>query len=167
MKTVTTNKAVNSDRDVTLPIIHLTGEIVTLTTTTVPARYLECNGATISRTTYSGLFSKIGTNFGAGDGSTTFKLPDLRGEFIRGFDHGRGIDSGRILGSWQADEFKSHNHATWHTKQLIADYIEMGGNLVAHRPGGGIAWQSNAVLQNLGGNETRPNNVALMHCIKY
>ena len=48
--------------------------------------YLLCNGQAVSRTTYSALFSAIGTNFGAGDGSTTFNVPDYRGCFLRGFD---------------------------------------------------------------------------------
>lgn len=67
----------------------------------VPVGYLELAGQAISRTTYSALFALFGTNYGAGDGSTTFNLPDLRGEFVRGFDHGRGIDTGRTLGSFQ------------------------------------------------------------------
>ena len=67
----------------------------------VPDGYLELAGQAISRTTYSALFTLFGTTYGAGDGSTTFNLPDLRGEFVRGWDHGRGIDTGRTLGSFQ------------------------------------------------------------------
>lgn len=67
----------------------------------VPAGYLELAGQAISRTTYSALYALFGTTYGVGDGSTTFNLPDLRGEFVRGFDHGRGIDAGRTLGSSQ------------------------------------------------------------------
>lgn len=55
-----------------------------------PSGYLKANGALVSRTTYATLFAAIGTTFGAGDGSTTFALPDLRGEFLRGWDDGRG-----------------------------------------------------------------------------
>ncbi|WP_052699841.1 phage tail protein [Martelella endophytica] len=66
-----------------------------------PAGWLECDGALISRTAYAGLFAAIGTTFGGGDGATTFKLPDLRGEFLRGWDHGRGVDAGRAFGSFQ------------------------------------------------------------------
>ncbi|WP_339352802.1 phage tail protein [Acinetobacter beijerinckii] len=67
----------------------------------VPDGYLELAGQAISRTTYSALFALFGTIYGDGNGSTTFNLPDLRGEFVRGWDHGRGIDSGRSLGSSQ------------------------------------------------------------------
>lgn len=52
--------------------------------TTYPSGYLYCNGAAVSRTTYSELFNALGTIYGAGDGSTTFNIPDLRGMFLRG-----------------------------------------------------------------------------------
>jgi|GEM_PF-5117927 len=76
-----------------------------------PSGYLKCNGAAVSRAVYAALFAAIGIRYGTGDGSTTFNLPDLRGEFIRGLDDGRGIDSGRALGTLQEDDFKSHDHA--------------------------------------------------------
>lgn len=75
-----------------------------------PTGWLKCNGAQISRTTYSALFAAIGTTYGSGNGSTTFHLPDFRGLFPRGFDDGRGIDSGRVFGSFQDSDNKSHNH---------------------------------------------------------
>ena len=94
-----------------------TSSITAIPVNSVPTGYLECNGAAISRATYADLFAVIGTNYGVGDGSTTFNLPDLRGEFIRGFDNGRGIDSGRLIGSPQADELKAHAHdfSIWNT----------------------------------------------------
>ena len=73
----------------------------------VPAGYLELAGQAISRTTYSALFALFGTTYGSGNGSTTFNLPDLRGEFVRGWDHGIGIDSGRTLGSHQDDAIQN------------------------------------------------------------
>ena len=77
----------------------------------VPAGYLECNGAAVSRTTYSALFAVIGTTYGSGNGSSTFNLPDLRGEFIRGYDNGRGVDSGRGMNNPQGSSNQSHNHS--------------------------------------------------------
>ena len=68
------------------------GSVFCMAVATVPSGYLECNGAAVSRTTYAALFAIIGTNYGTGNGSSTFNLPDLRGEFIRGFDNGRGAD---------------------------------------------------------------------------
>lgn len=76
----------------------------------VPEGYLKCNGANVSRTTYASLFNVIGTRYGVGNGSTTFTLPDLRGEFIRGWDDGRGVDAGRSLGSRQDGQNESHTH---------------------------------------------------------
>lgn len=50
----------------------------------VPTGWLQCNGAAVSRTTYARLFKKIGTKYGAGDGSTTFNLPDLQHRVLEG-----------------------------------------------------------------------------------
>lgn len=61
-----------------------TGAIIPFAGSNIPAGYLLCNGATVSRTTYANLFKVIGTTWGAGDGSTTFKLPDARGRFPEG-----------------------------------------------------------------------------------
>ncbi len=77
---------------------------------TAPAGYLICDGEAISRHTYAALFEAIGTCFGEGDGETTFNLPDCRGEFIRGWDNGRGIDAERVFGSHQADSLAKHTH---------------------------------------------------------
>lgn len=88
-----------------------TGCVFCRAAASVPAGYLECNGAAVSRTTYSALFAVIGTTYGSGNGSSTFNLPDLRGEFVRGFDNGRGVDSGRSMNNPQGSENKSHNHS--------------------------------------------------------
>ena len=72
---------------------------------------MECNGAAVSRTTYSALFAVIGEAYGAGNGSSTFNLPDLRGEFIRGFDNGKGTDSGRSIATSQGSQMFQHNHS--------------------------------------------------------
>lgn len=57
----------------------------------VPAGWLDCNGAAVSRATYSALFAEIGTAYGAGDGATTFNLPDLRGRALLGAGTGSGL----------------------------------------------------------------------------
>jgi len=72
----------------------------------VPPGYFECNGQAISRTTYAALFAAIGTTYGAGDASTTFNVPDMRDEFIR------GKSDSRPLGNKQAGSFANHTHAT-------------------------------------------------------
>ena len=86
-----------------------TGSVFCMAVATVPSGYLECNGQTLSRTTYAALFNIIGTQYGAPSGST-FKVPDLRGEFIRGFDNGRNVDPSRSIGTLQGDDNKLHNH---------------------------------------------------------
>jgi len=86
------------------------GAVFCLAVATVPADYLECNGAAVSRTTYAALFAVIGTAYGAGNGSSTFNIPDLRGNFVRGFDNGRGVDSGRSIATFQDQEYKLHTH---------------------------------------------------------
>jgi microcystin-dependent protein len=63
--------------------------------TAAPTGWLLCNGAAVSRVTYAALFAVIGTAFGSGDGSTTFRLPDTRGRFLRGVDSGVGLDPDR------------------------------------------------------------------------
>ena len=128
---------------------------------TAPTGYLKANGAAISRTTYADLFAAIGTTFGAGDGSTTFNMPDLRGEFMRGWDDSRGVDSGRSFGSAQADEFKSHNHT----------FTRPSGD-ASWNNGGGTNWWGltrniTETVTSTGGSETRPRNIALLACIKY
>lgn len=69
----------------------------------IPAGYLIEDGAEVGRVAYATLFEAIGTTYGAGDGATTFNLPDSRGEVWRGLDLSAGRDVGRVLGSKQGD----------------------------------------------------------------
>ena len=127
---------------------------------TAPTGWLKANGAAVSRTAYSALFAAIGTTYGGGDGFNTFNLPDLRGEFLRGWDDGRGADPGRVFGSFQADMIEAHTHT------LPSDSLDNTGNgYVGDSAGGGIARTANT--GSTGGTETRPRNVALLACIKY
>jgi phage-related tail fiber protein len=86
------------------------GAIVAFAMYGTSAGYLKANGAAVSRTTFARLFAVLGTYYGAGDGSTTFNLPDLRGRFIRAVDDGAGWDPGRALGSLQDSQNASHAH---------------------------------------------------------
>ena len=87
------------------------GSVFCMAVVSIPTGYLECNGAAVSRSTYSALFAIIGVNYGSGDGSSTFNVPDLRGEFVRGVDRGRGVDSGRNVATSQGGQNVSHNHS--------------------------------------------------------
>ncbi|MCE0461561.1 tail fiber protein [Pseudomonas uvaldensis] len=110
------------------------GDIKAVATLEPPNGWLKCNGSLVSRTQYAALFAAIGTRFGPGDGSTTFALPDLRGEFIRGWDDGRGIDAGRALGTAQVGQNASHTHtataanAGGHVHTLSATAASAGGH---------------------------------------
>jgi microcystin-dependent protein len=73
-----------------------TGEVKPFAGATVPAGHLLCFGQTISRTAYAGLFAVLGTTYGAGDGSTTFNLPDLRGIVVAGKDDMGGTNANRL-----------------------------------------------------------------------
>ena len=147
-------------QSVSLEEKQIIGKIDYIPYSTVPIGYLKANGAAISRTTYARLFAVIGTTFGVGDGSTTFELPDLRGEFIRAWDDGRGVDSTRVLGSAQGDEFKSHNHMFFGGSGTTS-----GGNYIDSTT---IESSFNSgYVKNSGGAETRPRNIALMAVIKY
>jgi microcystin-dependent protein len=150
-----------------------TGAVVYFPATVAPSGYVKANGALLSRTTYAALWAYAQASgnisatdgawqagmFSPGDGATTFRIPDLRGEFVRGWDNGRGVDSGRGIGTFQADEIKSHSHP-------IAESSGGAGN-------GGInsSFASdqavNVSTQAAGGTETRPRNIAALACIKY
>jgi microcystin-dependent protein len=138
------------------------GAVMSFAMNSAPTGWLKCDGTLINRTTYAVLFSAIGTLYGAGDGSTTFKLPDLRGEFIRGFDDGKGTDSGRTIGSFQTDELKSHNHniLTAGATQGITSAISYVGNYYQNNV-------DSTIIVNTGSVETRPRNIAMLYCIKY
>ncbi|MGC3984841.1 MAG: phage tail protein [Pseudorhodoferax sp.] len=86
------------------------GTCVMFAGSTPPPGWFKRNGAAVSRATYAALFAAIGTNYGAGDGSTTFNLPDDRGLVDRGLDEGRGLDPGRVLGSYQESQNRAHDH---------------------------------------------------------
>lgn len=124
------------------PLVDDVGVLGFFATTTAPNGWLKANGAAVSRTTYAALFDRIGTTHGAGDGSTTFNVPDMRGEFARGLDDGRGVDTGRVLGSAQADQNASHTH-TGTTGTQSSDHTHSGttaaGGLHSHTVGVGNA----------------------------
>ncbi|WP_143314801.1 phage tail protein [Clostridium sp. HBUAS56017] len=132
--------------------VSLVGMVSYFAMKTPPAGWIKCNGATISRNTYSRLFSVIGTTFGEGDGKTTFKLPDLRGEFIKGWDDGRGLENGRLFGSWNGNQAQINKYES-------SGYGLLGGN--------GIGYCDRVYVNTEDGNYAHPRNVALLACIKY
>lgn len=138
------------------------GTVAHFAASTAPTGWLKANGAAVSRTAYEALFQAIGTTYGAGDGSTTFALPDLRGEFLRSLDDGRGVDSGRAIGSTQSDMFKTHDHGL---KANMVSGIAGGPNANMTVGGGSRNYYNTDAY--VGNTETRPRNVALLACIKF
>jgi len=143
--------------------------------TTAPSGYLMCDGSAKSRTKYARLFAIMGEACGEGDGSTTFDLPDCRGKFFRGVDHGEGNDpdaasrtamatggnTGDNVGTVQGHEIDAHKH----------DYK---ANAYNNAEGGSAGYynvrEDAGLTQNTkssGGNETRPINVYTEYIIKY
>lgn len=146
-----------------------TGAVSYFSSSSAPTGWLKSNGAAISRTTYSALFAAIGTTFGAGDGSTTFNVPDLRGEFMRGWDDGRGVDSGRGFGTAQADAFQGHRHRILLYPGSAVVGPKSGDNTPQYQVDDGVL---DPITDGVNGTprtaaETRPRNIALLACIKY
>lgn len=136
------------------------GSIVYFAASAAPVGWFACSGAALNTTIYQDLFNVIGYTFG-GSGNT-FNLPDLRGEFLRGWDAGKGIDAGRAFGSLQLDAFKSHTHS-----------VPAGGtilNVTGQRysdTSNNINSTGQQTTGSTGDAETRPRNIALLPCIKY
>lgn len=168
------------------------GTILAHAANTPPTGFLECNGSNISRSTYATLFSTISTTFGVGDGSSTFALPDLRGQFIRGWANTGSTDASRVFGSTQTDQNKNHTHTTDSTSltggiRKISEGFLAGGSATgvftktsdgnnsitgssSTSPVGGVDFDgthTHTISSSGGGTEARPTNLALMYIIKF
>ncbi len=164
------------------------GTVIWYAGSAAPAGYLKANGDSIANG--SGTTQGITANFSelyAVVGST---LPDLRGEFIRGWDDGKGTDSGRSIKSTQSGQNAQHNH-TASSSSSVTDpghthtYVDVYAGYTNYRPWPasnndaaardadtgssttGISVSTTTTIANQGGNESRPRNVALLACIKY
>lgn len=154
---------------------HLAGMVQFFARSSAPVGWLKANGAAISRTAYARLFAVIGITFGAGDGVTTFNVPDIRAEYLRAWDDGRGVDAGRGLGTWQmgtllpVDYVEDGNMAG----PLIGSLASVGMDITSGQEAGKkinqIGGASLATLTASGGSAgmSRPRNIALLACIKY
>mgnify|MGYP003634545446 CR=1 FL=1 len=152
------------------PVGVPSGTVIYHAANTAPTGFLKANGAAVSRSTYSDLFTAVGTTFGVGDGSSTFNVPDLRGEFMRGWDDSKGTDSSRVFGSAQGDQMEQHNHIT-SNYPLHQGYGGGTGGLVVRSPADVQYGNLSTILGNKGGtsnsSENRPRNIAMLACIKY
>jgi hypothetical protein len=143
--------------------------------------WLVCNGNQVKRNEYPELFKAVGVSFGAGDGKTTFHLPDMRGRFLRGVDHSKGMDpdagsrspaapggnTGDAVGSVQDDTVGKHRHMVYSDgcNQGQMEYGFKKGGQGGSQPG---SWHSRRTAQ-FGegiGHETRPKNISVNWIIK-
>ncbi|MCW7551027.1 tail fiber protein, partial [Photorhabdus sp. APURE] len=135
-----------------------------------PSGYLTCNGQSFNKSTYPRLAAAYPSGV----------LPDLRGEFIRGWDDGRGVDPGRVCGSWQADLLASHKHG-YRDRYYIENMNSLHrANNKEATPAGyngnvgsdGTDTDNNSFLyidsttSTTGGNETRPRNIAFNYIVR-
>lgn len=181
---VATTSWVTSLINQTLNSILPVGAMIEYPNEVVPSENLMyAHGQAISRSQYPELFAVIGTRYGAGDGSTTFNLPDKRGRFTREWDNGKGIDSGRTLGSLQKGQIEKHKHI-----QSLGEAYDIAGIFGKSSTKGfqgssggldddnylwytndGTHYQTanpNSENPDVIGNETRPINIALVTLIR-
>lgn len=155
-----------------------------------PMGYLKCNGAEVSRIQFANLYAVIGLKYGAGNFIDTFNIPDMRGEFVRGLDEGRGLDPdfSRLSGSVQisdvtafgttSDVTQSHDHGlignlVSPNSQAAFAYTEATPNDIrradSSRTDVATMTHNHIVTVNGsgGGKEVRPRNIAFPYIIKY
>ena len=144
------------------------GTVFYFASSSAPTGFLKANGDTVPNGSgtvqsvtadFSALYAILGSTYGSAG-----QLPDLRGEFIRGWDDSKGTDSGRTFGSSQAAEFESHSHKVG-ARDSTVDYGSSSSiEFVANYPSPVGQYVTSDVT---GGGETRPRNIALLACIKY
>jgi phage-related tail fiber protein len=149
------------------------GAVLAFPTGIVAPGYLELDGSVQSIATYPDLAAYLGATYNRGnEGAGNFRLPESRGEFLRGWDHGRGVDAGRQIGIYQGDEVKSHYHDALFATGPVGTGSVLGitNSAAGDRVGSGAQYASSGGLQSYiastGGAETRPRNIAVMWCIK-
>jgi hypothetical protein len=171
---ITQSKLAPDAQNDTLPV----GTVIYFAGSTPPTGYFEANGIILNRALYADLFNAIGTTYNLGDEAPTdFRLPNLKGEFIRCWDNGRMVDPGRTLGSVQFDAMREIEGGV---KVAGTNGGLDGYSGVFERRDTGTGYPAQAAgLANVGGltfrasrvvpvaEEFRPRNFALMACIKY
>lgn len=130
------------------------GSITQWLSISIPDDSLEMKGQTINKIDHPKLFQAYGIS------ADTLTLPDTRGEFVRGFDNGRGVDADRQLGSSQADMLKAHTH-NMKVKVNGATTDSTLNDVVKNSDTG-----QTLTTESTGGTETRPRNIAMIYIIK-
>ena len=184
-----------SDKNMELPQIGaVTGMVTAFAMSSIPSGWLACDGSAVSRTTYANLFGIIATTWGAGDGTTTFNVPDLRGAFLRGTGTA-GVSSDYVgptnVGDYQDDQNAEHNHSASSSSSLSISSdgnhrhsFQMGtgsgphplhaqdGRSTgytnyggSHAHGGSVSTSTS--IGNSGSTEARVYNRGVQYCIKF
>ncbi|MBS9425572.1 phage tail protein [Photorhabdus caribbeanensis] len=126
-----------------------------------PVGYLTCNGQTFDKS----LYPKLAEAYPNG------RLPDLRGEFIRGWDDSRGVDMERACGSWQPASIQDHTHYKVISRQVVEDLVLTGNEAWSTERNSAYtrSLDQNASTGGIVGttaNETRPRNVAFNYIVR-
>lgn len=168
------------------------GAVMPFANNSVPVGWLAANGAAVSRATYASLFTALGTTYGTGDGSTTFNLPDLRGYFVRGAGTNSDTTASGTFGAKQADAVIAHTHSGTtggmsanesHRHGISVTGLGLGGGGSNPVQSSNTYGVNNTSITNTstahthtftsssqspaGATETRPNNIAMLYCIKF
>lgn len=147
-----TNLGTLSTSDIMLNSVPI-GTIIPFWGNTAPVGYLPCNGQTVNSGTFPDLVTFLG-------GGASQALPDLRGEFLRGWDNGRGVDTGRAIKTAQADDLKAHTHLT-NVQGQGTGALSGGSTQFAIYNASGVT-----STFSTGGTETRPRNISVLYCMK-
>lgn len=152
-----------------------TGHVSCFLQNTAPIGYVIANGGLLTRAAYPALWDHAQSSgniaatdaawsagmYSPGDGATTFRIPELRGEFLRFADSGRGVDSGRVVGTFQDHQMQQHSHTVGASNTDTGSTFTNGINRVTtNLTNTGVAGGTS------NGSENRPRNVALLPCIK-
>jgi hypothetical protein len=149
------------------------GAVMPFAMNSAPTGWLAADGAAVSRSTYAALFAAVGTAHGAGDGSTTFNLPDLRGIFVRGSGSQTigGVVYNKTFAGKENDQMQGHRHSI-----TSGSFYYVGSGSLGASGGSAIPSQALSVGDPTSngsngtprvGGETRPANIALLYCIKF
>lgn len=161
------------------PSVQPPGEVASFAMSSCPAGWLAADGTAVSRSTYAGLYSKISTTWGSGDGSTTFNVPDLRGTFLRGTGTNGTYATavGPAVGTYAADTYLNHSHGVtdpghFHTVGLASSSnIQAAAGQTQNKVDNGNSSTNTTGLtvntSTTGGTETKPKNYGVLFCIKY
>lgn len=146
------------------------GSIIVWPTDTPPSGYLECAGQWLGVETFFQLYNILGHQYDAESREGYFQLPDYRGEFLRGWDHGRGLDEGRDLGKCQGDAIRNitgtfrAGDGTYNSGAFVESGSSMGYQ-------GGSTNKFNLIKLDISrevpiADENRPRNISVTYCIK-